>query len=517
VKIRSLPPRDVRSFDLMTIASLGVAGLAGRAVGEGNLLLAFLLLTLIAGLVLFVRLSIAGWCGLLLLLTVVSRGVVAVLGLPDVFNFIHYPVAIAFAVAASNRPQREHPRLPAGRWMMGLILLTALSSIANWTNPLRGLMFVLIIGEPIIVIWAIQRWGVDQATEVRLGRIAFIGLLIQIPLGLWQGSGGGWQDSVQGTLVGQGAGAHILGGLFALGLFIWLAGVVDGRHSWPTSGVVGVVVFCMLSIAGAVQVILLAAAALPAFAWFRTRERRLSSGGEEVRSRTRPSRIAIASVLVVFVLTAPTWTGLVATGLSSRVKDLANPSQLDEVVLAKERLRSNPLQFLLGSGPGTTASRAALLLTPSYGKPGSFWLGLPVKPTALALKFSVESKSVAAGGSAESAASSMLGVIGDLGMFGLVGLAFMFVGMYHASKRADSWLAPAVAATLIMTIGLSFIDNWLEYPEFSIPLAILVGFGTTTRDGWIRISRPRRQDDREVTSIAHPRGTQLLQGGWRGR
>jgi hypothetical protein len=504
--VRRLPPRDLKSFDLMMIASLGLAGLAGWAIGHGNLFLALVPPILIVGIGLFDRLSLAGWCGLVLVLTVVSRAVVAILGLPDVFNFIHYPAALAFAVAAAHRPRHERSRLPAGRWMTGLLLLTALSSIANSTNPLRGLMFLLILGEPVVVIWAIQRWGVDEATEARVGRLAFVGLLIQIPLGVWQGSMGGWYDSVQGTMVGHGAGAHILGGLFALGLFIWLAAIFDGRHSWFTAVVVGGVAFGMMAAAGAVQVIILAAVALPATLLFRARERPFNSGREGVRARWNASRIAITLVLVVLVLTAPSWIDSIAPGTSSRAADLASPSRLEEVVLAKERAQSNPLQFLLGSGPGTSASRAALLLTPYNTKPGSFLLELPIEPTALALRYSLASKSISAGGSAESAASSILGVIGDLGIVGLLGLVFMFLGMYRASNRLRSWLAPAVAAALVMAFGLSFIDNWLEYPEFSVPLAILIGFGTTTRRGGIRTSRVRSEDDREVAPIAHPRG-----------
>jgi hypothetical protein len=500
VRIRSLPSVDLRSFDLMLIASLGAAGLTGWAIGQGNLLLALLPAMLIVGLTLFAHLSLAGWCGLLLLLTVGFRAPVAVLDLPDIFNFIHYPGTLAFAVAASYQPRRGHSRLPASRWMTAILVLTALSSIVNLTNPLRGLMFVVIVGEPIVVIWAIQRWGLDEVTEARVGRIATVGLLMQIPLGLWQGSGGGWNDSVQGTLIGHGAGAHVLGGLFALGLFVWLAGVVDGRHSWLTAGAVGAVAFGMMGAAGATQVIFLAAAVLPVIVLFRPRERYLGSAGQ-VRARRRASRIAIASVLVVFALGALSWANFIFPGISSRAASLVSPSELQEVVLVQKRARSNPPQLLLGSGPGTSASRAALLLTPRYAKQGSFFEELPLEPTTLALAYSTETRNFA-GGSAESAQSSLLGVIGDLGMVGLFGLALMFLGMYRASKRAGSWLAPAVAAASIMTFGLSFIDNWLEYPEFSIPLGILIGFGTATRHGSMRT---RRQDVREVTSIAHTR------------
>jgi hypothetical protein len=496
VRSRVFAARDLRSSNFMLIAWLGVAAFAGLAVGRGNLTLAFLPTILIGGLILFTELSLAGWCGLLLALTVGSRIVVALLGLPEFFDFMHYPAAFAFAIAAASRPPNA-ARLPAARWMTALLLLTALSSVANSTDPLRGLMFLLIIGEPILVIWAIQRWGVDDVALARVGKLAFIGFLIQIPLGLWQGSMGGWQDSVQGTMVEHGAGAHILGGLFALGLFIWFAGFFDGRHSLPTVVIVGVVAVGMVIAAGALQVALLGAASLSTIVFLQPGERFRRSGREGVRKRRNASRVAIAPALVVLALTAPFWVDFIPPGASSRAADLADPSQLEEVILAKERAREDPLQLIIGSGPGTSASRAALLITPKYAKPGSFLQELPLEPTTLAVEYSRKNKGGAFGGSAEQAYSSMLGVVGDLGMLGFLGLVLMFFGMYRASRRLGSWLAPAVGASLIMTFGLSFIDNWLEYPEFAVSLALLIGFATSGPPGGKTTSRTPSQEDRE--------------------
>jgi hypothetical protein len=388
---------------------------------------------------------------------------------------------------------------------MALLLLTALSSTANATNPLRGLMFLLIIGEPIMVIWAIQRWGVDEVTEARMGKLVFVGFLIQIPLGLWQGSMGGWHDSVQGTMVGHGAGAHILGGLFALGLFIWVAGFLDGRHSLPSVVIAGVVAVGMVIAAGVLQVALLGAASLSTIVFLQSGEQSLRDGRRGMRKRRNASRIVIAPALVVLALTAPLWVDFILPGASSRAADLADPSGLEEVVLVRERAREDPLQLILGSGPGTSASRAALLITPKYAKPGSFLQELPLEPTRLAVEYSRKNKGGAFGGSAEQAYSSMLGVIGDLGMLGFLGLILMFFGVYRTSRRLGSWLAPAVGASLIMTFGLSFIDNWLEYPEFSVSLALLIGFATSGPPAGKLTSRTASQEEREVASLADPR------------
>ena len=88
----------------------------------------------------------------------------------------------------------------------------------------------------------------------------------------------------------------------------------------------------------------------------------------------------------------------------------------------------------------------------------------------------VASSNPAYGGSVESAASSALGIIGDLGLVGLVAWGTLFFAIWRRAGRSNSWLAPAARSGLLMVAALSFVDNWLEYPEFAVPFAILIGW-----------------------------------------
>jgi len=54
--------------------------------------------------------------------------------------------------------------------------------------------------------------------------------------------------------------------------------------------------------------------------------------------------------------------GALYPGIFVRMKDLADPSQLPETKLLTDRARTNLLELTFGSGPGTSASRASLLL-----------------------------------------------------------------------------------------------------------------------------------------------------------
>jgi hypothetical protein len=156
-----------------------------------------------------------------------------------------------------------------------------------------------------------------------------------------------------------------------------------------------------------------------------------------------------------------------------RASALARPDELPETHLVLQRTE-DPLQLLVGSGPGTTASRASLLLTPSLLKETSPLARLNLPPTKEALEI-VSSVRAKYGGSAEAVASGALGLLGDLGLVGFSGyLGFLFM-VWRRSRAADEWVATAARASLVMTTILLFVDNWLEYPGYSIPLMLLVG------------------------------------------
>ena len=498
---RAQPTIDVAVISIAFLSSVVI----GLALGRGNLLLALLPAFAAVGLVLLAGLSLAGWCIAVLLTSVVARAAVTYLGAPSLIVFLHYPVTIAFALSASFTPRRDQGP-SSNRWLIGLLVMVGVSSLVNLTNPLRAGLFLMIVGEPLLVIWAIQRWGPDEASERRVASVAFWLLAAQIPLGLWQGMRGGWFDTVSGTLAGQSAGAHLLGGLFAVGMFAWIAAVIDGRHSWWTVIPVCAVAFGMMGAGGAMQVILASAVALPFVVLLSPRRRREIHQRLQRRSRAGGTvrRVILASILVVFAVSAPVWANFLVEGIMARAADAVKTGPEDEIALVGQRERTNLVRFVFGSGPATTASRAALVLSPSYSKGGSILLELPLKPTALTTtlaKATSYANHHLYAGSADNPLSSMLGILGDLGIAGFIGLLVLFVSIYRVSARTGSWLTPAVGAALIMTWILCFIDNWIEYPEFVVPLAVLIGFATShyrRSDG-----QSRRSEERPDSSLAH--------------
>ena len=109
------------------------------------------------------------------------------------------------------------------------------------------------------MIWAIARWGVDDETVRTVGIVAVLLAAIQIPIGVYQGLVYGWSDPVQGTFVGHGAGHHVLGGLFALALFVVIAAVLARRINPSRRSGAGVAVcFGMMLATGSMSVLVIA-------------------------------------------------------------------------------------------------------------------------------------------------------------------------------------------------------------------------------------------------------------------
>ncbi|MGH2756363.1 MAG: hypothetical protein ACRDI3_01080 [Actinomycetota bacterium] len=443
------------------------AAYVGQAVAMGRTTIALLLPAAVLIVATVFRLSLAGWCGLLLLSSVTSRGLVDSLGFPGIINYLHYPIAVAFAIAACFRPHHEtRARKPAARWLIGLLLVTLLSAVFNATHVWRIVLFLTIVGEPLLIIWAIVRWGPVEPAERRTLLVLGALLLLQVPIGISQGLSLGWADPVQGTLVGQGAGAHLLGGLFGIGIFVLAAGLVTKRIPAIVGLFGGGIALGMIVAASVMQVLAAIGLGLVVAVILGSRGGTSETGQPRVNSK---SLFGIVVVLAMAVAGGMLIRALVPH-LDQRIDIVLGLTESKQVRMVTEREGQS---FWVGSGPGTSASRASLLLTPAQLQEDSPLRALNVPPTSLALHLAAQA--LAYGGSAESPASSALGIYGDLGLLGAVFTLIFLVAIWREVGANGSWLALAAQGSLVMVFALSFVDNWLEYPEFTVPLGVLLG------------------------------------------
>jgi hypothetical protein len=401
---------------------------------------------------------------LLLVTAIAARGVRDLLGLPEIVDFLHYPIVLLFALAAADRPPRAPSRAP-GRWLGIFFLVVLLSAVAHPDVPMRTALFLIIAGEPLVVIWAIARWGADERTVRAVGIVAVMLALIQIPIGVYQGLAYGWSDAVQGTLQGHGAGSHVLGGLFALALFVVIAAILARRLNPVLGGAYAALCFGMMLATGSMSVLVIAT--------FAAVLEPLTAPSRPHLGARRGSRLTAVFLVLVVGVSVLVLVGALFPGFYGRVVSLATSNDQPGLEIVSDRATSDPLALLFGSGPGTSASRASLLLVGA--KPGSPLEFIGLEPTELGVELRFATSTEGYGGSVESAASSALAVAGDLGLLGLAALGMLFIVMWRRAGKSTSWLAPAGRAALIMVAPLSLIDNWLEYPEFTIPFAILIG------------------------------------------
>lgn len=434
------------------------------------------------------RLTLSGWCALMLLATVVARAPRTLLGLPAILEYSHYPVALAFAYAAAARPKPLKARKKSGKWLAVLLILTLASALANASHPMRAIFFIVIVGEPLLVIWSIERWGADELSERRLGMFFVLLMAIQVPIGLWQGLTIGWNDPVQGTLMGHGAGAHVLGGLFALTAIVAAAGVQSHRIPPLFALAGGAVALGMIGAAGAMAVLVLAGISLAIIP--------LTGTPRSVSTRSPRMRISAVLVAILGTFGALYFAQLLLPDITDRATKLISFGAFPETDILEERLRGDPARLVFGSGPGTSGSRASLLLTAPEFEQGSPLAALQLPPTEIGLELRKKDDIARQryGGSAETSASTALGIIGDLGLAGFISVIALFVGIWRRAGRIGSWLAPAIRASICLISLLIFLDNWLEYPEFSIPLAMMIAFG---------ISGVRSPSDKLSRAVLH--------------
>ena len=454
-------------------ASAVAAVVAAAALAQGRVEVAIVITGALMAGAAYSLLTFEWWCYLLLLTAVAARGIVDIMGLPQAFNFVHYPLAAGLALAALARPNHDAARR-AARWLVAVIALGGLSAAMAGSHPLRGALFLLIAGEPLLVLWAITRWRPEADAVRRLGWAVVILMAIQIPLGLYQGLTLGWFDPVLGTLTGHGAGAHVLGGLFALSAFAVLAGIVADRIRLYVGAPAVAACFGMIVASGSMAVLVLSVLVIALFPlWGGTRS---TSSGGEATGRKR----SVLGGLLIGILVAGGAASLGAAmipGIYSRIPELLSFEELAERRMVAERAESDRIALLFGSGPGTSASRASILLAAPKEESPVAALGLP--PTELGYEIYASTRDEF-GGSAEAAASGALAIIGDLGLIGFAAFTLFFLQMWRLLSRSDGWLAPAAKAGLLIVSGLIFLDNWLEYPEFALPFSMLLAIALST-------------------------------------
>jgi hypothetical protein len=463
---RQMPIREEWRYPavLAIVTSLMIGVMVGRSPS-----IAFLIALAPAVAVLATR-SATAWVALAVLVAVAFRGLAGLHVAPGYGQFAHIPLAWGALCIALLRGRPD----PLGRrcllWLALLGSAVVVSTIANQSQPLRGLVYFLLLAEPFAIVCALLIDPPSYAQRrLLLGTCAAL-VAVQVPLSYWQAYSLGWGDPVQGTLYGSGAGAHVIAAVVIVGAF-WYVGRARAPFSPRSIAVVAAMAGIVL-IADAKQVTF----ALPVVI---LAQRSLSA---------RSIAIGLVAIVAIFaVVHVQTFNQGYAIPYVDRA--LAGHSGKQAVASMIWHDASGDAGTLaVGQGPAETVSRAAMETLPQYqdtGSTSSTLQALGLAPAQTAIKAN-QVAAVGAGqlpgaplDSFDSALSSGIGLFGDLGLLGFVAYTGLFTTVFLNVRRRASPEALAAACGLAMLFVLGFVLDWWEEPAFTVFLGTLAGVALT--------------------------------------
>jgi len=461
---------------------LGLSVLVGAATANAPVV-AWLVIAATAGIVL-VQMPVDAWVWAAVLLSVGSRLAVATGMVPQIVNFLHFPLALGAAlVAAVNRGDvqaRLRSKLALG--LTGLLAVSLGSWVANGGEMIRPILAWLVFAEPFLLVYAILKIRGGPRGRRRLLSLLMTLAFIQLPLAVWQFRTLGLGDPVQGTFVGLGAGAHVAGAVALLGTMVLVARVASrgSRSGLPVLLLGGSALAIVSFLADAKQAFAAFLAGAMYLVWtsgFYGRGKFLLLpvlvlGGAALATSSFPAFGQIFNVR------------LLHEGASGKISAYG--------IISGGGLTP---RTLLGLGPGNSVSRVSLMGVESYVKPQSpvSLLGLTPAPATQEILALAQSNWLIASSSAWSGISSWLGLFGDLGLVGVAVYLWLCVHIWRALGRVRTWQSQAARASLVMAALLGGIYSWLEEPGFTMVVALLVGLALIpSHDGYSTTHRPAR-------------------------
>jgi hypothetical protein len=420
---------------------------------------------------LLLRVDPVYWIAAAVLIAGVSRLAVA-LSAPHFLNFAHYPLVIGGLVVAVFRGTIPVASRPIAAGLIGFLAVNFLSWALNGGELLRPLLNTLVFAEPLVLIYVMMVAPPNKRLADLLWRVVIGIALLQVPLGVWQwlGVGRANPDSVQGSFIGSGTGAHVAGAVALLGVLIFIC---KGGASQDFRMKIGLFaaalpLFAFPVISDAKQAIV---CFLPGVLWA------VMSIG-----RISPMKLIVPAIFIAFIFYAAVnlYTPLAMIADQGLLSAGYN-EKLDGLLGITTKLSSRPERWLFGLGPGNTVSRVALL-TPevdlsSESSVGAF--GLKTSLTTRELLQNTRS-SYLSSSSAFSGVASWFGLLGDLGVVGLLLYLGMIASIWRGlSREKATWESASAKGALLMAALLGGVYVWLEEPGFTLLAALVTGLALT--------------------------------------
>ena len=319
----------------------------------------------------------------------------------------------------------------------------------------------MLLGEPFAIVGALLVDPPSPRMRLVLERLLLALVLIQIPLAAFELATFGPADSVQGTLYGAGAGAHVISAVTLVG-GIWILSGGIGRDVLGTWALpVVAVLFLIPFVADAKQVILASPAILLAARWRGGNLQLVMRGG-----------VVAGAVLALFTIAPESHT---ASQFLQRAENGQGGKQAT-AVLIWHAIDDDAVSLAVGKGPAETVSRAAFMTTSLFQQEGSPFSALGLQPAPIALEAADAARRISRGGTSFNAGtSSTLGVLGDLGIAGMFVYAGLVLSLFLRVRAQTSPEGLAAGAGLALFLVLGLVFDWWEQPPYGVFLGTLAG------------------------------------------
>ncbi len=385
------------------------------------------------------------------------------LGLPSFLDFAHFPLVIGgLLVLALVGVTTDTLTRRVGAGLLLLFLITMASWVLNGGEPQRPILMYVVFFEPFLVLFIFLASRPLPAVVSTLKIFLCVLPGLQLAIGIWQSLfiAHGNPDLVEGTFIGQGAGAHVAGGVALIGVLVCVAHVAfpDNRSKLPYILAAGLF-FVFPVLADAKQAIVCFVPGLLVIT--------VLSGRLQIHRLIAPAVLGSIFLYVAYLVYPPlqmiTNTQMIENSMDQKV------TGAKDVLVA---MRDTPAGWLLGVGPGNSISRVALLTKDAQVKPDSpvARLGLKTSPLTVQLLRENEMKSWVLS-SIATTSSSWVGLLGDLGPLGLATYLWLCGVLWSALSRIHTANAAAARAGMIMAGLLGFVFSWLEEPGFILTVA----------------------------------------------
>ena len=413
--------------------------------------------------------AVGALSGVLLSRVVTAAGILPAPANFSDFGFVFVGLAAVLAHRAIGRKWTATARR-LGLALLVLLGITWLSWALVPSDLARPIVTFMLWAEPFVLILLLLLDPPSRRERRAVLWILGIIIALQVVFGLSQAATYSDADFVKGTLIGTGAGHHVMAGVTALGGLCLLAwgfgrsltmGIASAALASP-------LLILMPVLADAKQVIF----ALPAAA--------------AVLVLTTPGvvrRIAVASPMVaaVMVLIVLVPAGTTAVSFLESASE-GESGKLSTVRLVTEEMGGSISDWALGLGPANGVSRAAFMTTDLFLQGESPVRALGLEPAALPVRAQGQALQVSEGTSFNAALSSALGLLSDIGILGVAAYTGVLAAVgFPLLRRRREWLCRAALAGWALSVPLAVTFDWWEQPPFTIVLAIITGLALSAK------------------------------------